>query len=159
MLENVLSPDTLVYPKYGRKGLDALTLCVKYVLEEKVWLKCLSSHLISSHHADPNSRSLRILYVRYADDWILLSNANRQICERWKGIIKDYLFNSLGATLAEDKTHITDIREKPAHFLGFELRRRRKGRLMYAYKGNRWRLTRSPGLLVYAFPDRQRMNY
>jgi len=113
--------------------------------------------LIKMPHADPNGRALRIFYVRYADDWILLSKANRPICERWKGMIKDYLFNELGATLADEKTHITDIREKPAHFLGFEFRQHRKGRLMYAFKGNRWRLTRSPGLLVYAFPDRQRI--
>jgi len=38
-----------------------------------------------------------------------------------------------------------------------ELRRHKKGRLMYMKKGNRWRLTRSPGLLVYASPDKQRL--
>ncbi len=108
-------------------------------------------------YADPCGRELRTFYVRYADDWILLSSANRQICERWKRLIKEFLYNELGATLADEKTHITDIREKPAHFLGFELRRHRKGRLYYAFRGNRWRLTRSPVLLVYAFPDRQRI--
>jgi len=106
---------------------------------------------------DPNSRNIRIFFVRYADDWVLLSNANRQICEKFKSLIKDFLFNELGAVLSVEKTVITDIRYGCAHFLGFELRRHKRGRLMYMKKGNRRMLTRSPGLLVYASPDRQRL--
>lgn len=113
--------------------------------------------LLRMPYEDPNSRTLRLFYVRYADDWILLSNANRQICERWKGLIKDFLWNDLCEPLSVEKTFITDIRYAPAYFLGFELRRHKRGRLMYAYKGGKWRLTRSPGLLVYAYPDRQRL--
>lgn len=113
--------------------------------------------LVRMPYLDPNSRMIRFLYIRYADDWILLSNSNRQICERWKKLIKNFLWEKLGATLSEEKTIITDIRNKPAHFLGFELKRHRKERLMYAWKGNRKRLTRSPGLLVMTYPDRQRI--
>lgn len=116
-----------------------------------------SMKLLRMPYADPCGRTLRIFYVRYADDWILLTNADRQICERWKFLIKDFLLDKLGATLSVEKTAITDIRENPGHFLGFELRRHRRGRLMYAVKGKRLRLTRSPGLLVYAYPDRQRI--
>ena len=114
-------------------------------------------YLVRMPYVDPNSRDFRFLYIRYADDWILLSNSNSQICQRWKRLIKEFLWDKLKATLSEEKTIITDIRNKPAHFLGFELRRQKQGQLMYALQANRKRLTRSPGLLVTAFPDRQKI--
>lgn len=56
--------------------------------------------LLEMPYFDPNSRNIRIFFVRYADDWVLLSNANRQICEKFKSLIKDFLFNELGAVLS-----------------------------------------------------------
>jgi hypothetical protein len=72
--------------------------------------------------SDPSKVHLRFIYCRYADDWILLNNAPRILNEELKKIYKDFLWNDLKATLAEDKTLITDIRKDPAHFLGFEIR-------------------------------------
>jgi len=121
-------------------------------------------NILKMPYSDPSGRKLNFMYVRYADDWILLTSANRQICERWKLLIKNFLWNELRATLSEEKTLITDIREKPAHLLGFEIRRHRRGRLYYTKvskpqgkRGKHWRLTRSPGLPVFTYPDRQRI--
>lgn len=106
---------------------------------------------------DPSGRRLRFFYVRYADDWILLTNADIQICASLKQMIKNFLLNNLNANLSEEKTIITDMRKCPAHFLGYELRRAKRGRFYYGYKGGRIRLLTSPGLLIRAYPDRQRL--
>lgn len=75
---------------------------------------------IKSEH--PHKRNLSFLYVRYADDWIFLTNGNTQIAERIKEKIKEFFWNNLSLKLSENKTTITDIRENPAKFLGFELK-------------------------------------
>ena len=67
----------------------------------------------------PSNKHLRFRYARYADDWILLTNAAIPLVNKLKQQFKDFLGDELSATLAEDKTLITHIREEPAHFLGF----------------------------------------
>lgn len=68
---------------------------------------------------DYNKRSLSIIYVRYADDWILLTNADKQYVTELKDRISIYLKTNLGLTLSEEKTKITDITKNYAKFLGF----------------------------------------
>lgn len=67
-------------------------------------------------------RQFRLFYVRYADDWILLTNADPSVMAKIKSMIKDFLFAALGAQLSEEKSVITDTTKKAAHFLGFEIR-------------------------------------
>jgi group II intron reverse transcriptase/maturase len=57
--------------------------------------------------------------VRYADDWVLITNSRRN-AEKWKWLIAKFLRDELRLTLSEEKTTITDIRKKPIRFLGFE---------------------------------------
>jgi group II intron reverse transcriptase/maturase len=56
--------------------------------------------------------------VRYADDWVLITSSKSN-AEKWKKRIAKYLDCKLKLTLSESKTGITDIRQKPIHFLGF----------------------------------------
>jgi group II intron reverse transcriptase/maturase len=56
--------------------------------------------------------------VRYADDWVLITSSKSN-AEKWKKRIAKYLDCKLKLTLSEEKTSITDIRNKPIHFLGF----------------------------------------
>lgn len=56
--------------------------------------------------------------VRYADDWILITNT-RSSAEKLKKRISKYLNTKLKLTLSAEKTLITNIREKPIRFLGF----------------------------------------
>ncbi|WP_246589726.1 group II intron reverse transcriptase/maturase [Desertibacillus haloalkaliphilus] len=56
--------------------------------------------------------------IRYADDWILITNSKRN-AEKWKYRIAKYLKSNLKLDLSEDKTHITNIKKKPIRFLGF----------------------------------------
>lgn len=71
---------------------------------------------------DQNRKLLRFVYTRYADDWIIMGNFSKMIAEKIKKELTTWLWDNLKATLAEDKTLITDIRKGPAHFLGFELK-------------------------------------
>lgn len=71
--------------------------------------------------------------VRYADDWILLTNTKRN-AEKWKSRITDYLKSNLKLELSQEKTLITNIKRKPIHFLGFTYKVVREGTKMRGYK-------------------------
>lgn len=80
--------------------------------------------------------------VRYADDWVLITNSRRN-AERWKYRITKYLKERLKLTLSEQKTLITDIRKRPIKFLGFEIKaikgKAKKGHILVS-KPNQQRL-------------------
>jgi len=59
--------------------------------------------------------------VRYADDWILITNTKSN-AEKWKKRIAKYLKTNLKLKLSEEKTLITNARKKPIKFLGFDLK-------------------------------------
>lgn len=102
-----------------------------------------------------NRQFLRIFYVRYADDWIILTNTDQQIALKIKLKISNFLTTTLGATLSEKKTLITDITKEPAHFLGFEVRSLGRGRLLDNPSGTGARRSTGQGILLG--PDRQRL--
>lgn len=68
-----------------------------------------------------SKRPIRIVYCRYADDWILLVNSNLKLATSIKRHISRWLKNNLKFELSEEKTHITNIETKYASFLGFNL--------------------------------------
>lgn len=57
--------------------------------------------------------------IRYADDWILVTN-NKSNAHKWKTVIKNFLQKELKLELSEEKTKITNIRTSPIEFLGFK---------------------------------------
>jgi nicotine oxidoreductase len=116
-------------------------------------IKKLQHKLNLMPYYDKNKRRLRLFYVRYADDWILLTNGNKQIATKIKEKIKTFLQTELGATLSEKKTLITDIKKETAHFLGFEIRRYAKPRLMKTEKG----IQRVSTFPLKFSPDKQRL--
>lgn len=61
----------------------------------------------------------RTIYIRYADDWVVISNGGRKRIEEWKKDIKEELERTLDLKLSEEKTKITDLRKEPGKFLGF----------------------------------------
>lgn len=60
-------------------------------------------------------------FVRYADDWVLITNS-RDNAEKWKARISRYLKTNLKLTLSEEKTLVTNVTKKPIKFLGFTLK-------------------------------------
>ena len=59
--------------------------------------------------------------VRYADDWVLITNS-KENAEKWKYKIQKYLRNNLCLELSEKKTLITKITKKPINFLGYQMK-------------------------------------
>lgn len=110
---------------------------------------------------DSNKIKLRFIYCSYADDWIILTNMKRNMLETWKIKIQEFLKDELHAELAMEKTLITDIREKPAHFLGFEIstyKNKKIGKYKKIINGEKRIITAiTAGSKVFAYPDKQRL--
>jgi group II intron reverse transcriptase/maturase len=66
----------------------------------------------------------RLVYVRYADDWLIGICGNKRDCEEIKEQIREYLRDVLKLELSEEKTLITHSSEK-IRFLGYDIRVRR----------------------------------
>lgn len=64
--------------------------------------------------------------IRYADDWVLVTNTKTNAI-RWKTVISNYLRKELKLELSVDKTKITNIRKKPIEFLGFKYKVVKRG--------------------------------
>ena len=68
-----------------------------------------------------NKQILKFTYCRYEDDWIILTNADTKTCEQLKILIKEWGNAELELIFNEDKDLITNLKEKPAKFLGFTI--------------------------------------
>jgi RNA-directed DNA polymerase len=68
-----------------------------------------------------SKRRIRIIYVRYADDWIILTNANRNYCNEIKSILGKKLKDMLKLELSPEKKKITNLKNSKANFLGFSI--------------------------------------
>ena len=66
----------------------------------------------------------RIKYVRYADDFLIGVNGNRQDCEWIKAQLTEFIGSALEMELSVEKTLITHS-NTPARFLGYDIRVRR----------------------------------
>lgn len=69
---------------------------------------------------DPNFR--RLMYLRYADDWIIGIRGTAQDAKNLLAKVSDYC-NSIGLKMNLEKTKITNLRTSKALFLGVELSR------------------------------------
>jgi hypothetical protein len=76
----------------------------------------------SNNEMDENYRRLK--YVRYADDWLVGVIGSKEDCKRIREDFKNYLNTELKLKLSDEKTLITNSRER-AKFLGYEVRVRR----------------------------------
>jgi hypothetical protein len=69
-----------------------------------------------------SKRSIRFYYVRYADDFIILTNANRKYCHTMIDLIsKKFFFFCLKLKLSSEKTKITNFKNERANFLGYSI--------------------------------------
>lgn len=66
----------------------------------------------------------KIKYVRYADDFLIAVNGNRQDCEKIKQELTEVISTTLKMELSQEKTLITHS-NTPARFLGYDVRVRR----------------------------------
>lgn len=146
----------------AKQSTDASKLRIKlFGLIRQIRIQDHRKNKVSS--STSNRKELRYFYVRYADDWILLTNGSKDVAAWLKEKIAHFLKEKLSLTLSEHKTLITNIRESSARFLGFELKISKAGALTTKPNKNK-KLTfkrqtthRKSGLLVYCKPDRQRL--
>lgn len=75
--------------------------------------------LPSLDHNDPNS--IRVTYVRYADDWIIGVTGPKSLAEDLREKARVFLKEHLKLTLSMEKTKITNLRSDSVRFLGFDL--------------------------------------
>ena len=60
--------------------------------------------------------------IRYADDWLLLTNGSKQEAHRLREEIQTFLWDELKLELSVEKTHVTHVNDG-FDFLGFHIRR------------------------------------
>ncbi len=115
--------------------------------------------------ATTNQLTLRILYFRYADDWVLLTNGGKEVALSIKQKIAKFLESELGLKLSEKKTLVTEITKEPARFLGFEIRVSDRGglrRLKNVAKDGteplkKFILCKKSSATIWVQPDKQRL--
>lgn len=66
----------------------------------------------------------KIVYIRYADDFLIGVKGTKEECEQIKSTLKEYLANELKLELSAEKTAITHSAEA-VRFLGYDVRIRR----------------------------------
>nr|YP_009364071.1 hypothetical protein [Pediastrum duplex]AQU64404.1 hypothetical protein [Pediastrum duplex] len=72
-------------------------------------------------------QTIRFTYHRYADDWVLFTNAELSRVQEWKQIFAEWISNNLELTLSPEKTKITNLNEgRHVKFLGYQLRKATK---------------------------------
>lgn len=81
-------------------------------------------------------------FIRYADDWVLITDSLKS-AEYWKYKITKYLKCVMKLELSQEKTHITNMKKKPIKFLGFKIKSRPIG------KGGKF--------VGYSYPDDDRL--
>nr|UEX92734.1 hypothetical protein [Ophiocordyceps lanpingensis] len=94
----------------------------KSILEKIKWNKLILA-TPSKDPLDPNFKKL--VFVRYADDWILGVRGSHEDCEFLLAKVKTFLKESLNLDLSVKKTLITNANKDKALFLGTKIFRSR----------------------------------
>jgi len=164
---NVLPYKKTLYKKYieNRNYDETTARLIKYEIIRRI--NEINHRLRKTPSFDKTKTPLRFIYERYADDWILITNAPTHIVLKLREMYKEFLANELGLELAMDKSFITDFRKKPARFLGFEIKtpahskftstKMKKNKKNNDGKLSIKRVISKTGSYVFALPDRQRL--
>nr|YP_009364073.1 hypothetical protein [Pediastrum duplex]AQU64402.1 hypothetical protein [Pediastrum duplex] len=162
----ILSEQRKVKKNLAYNKQDSKVKELRQQLYKLIKLKRLEKHRnLGMKSRDPHNKEILIHYIRYADDWILLTNGNKEIAQKMKNMIAIFLQIKLGLKLSEKKTIITNITENPAKFLGFELRHPARGPIyrkpLKTSIPNKYRKTnlqrKGGSTIIWAAPDKQRL--
>lgn len=92
---------------------------LKNLLKEK---KRISQIYRKTKSTSNKKTPIQFYYTRYADDWIIISNADEKILTPIKEEIKEWLEKNLKLNLSQEKTKITNITKEYFTFLGFRFK-------------------------------------
>lgn len=67
------------------------------------------------------NKTIRIEYVRYADDWMIGVSGDKKLAEKIRESISNFMKNDLVQNLHPLKTKITNLRKGNVHFLEYEI--------------------------------------
>lgn len=101
-----------------RKKLNELPSDAENRRELVKELKALLIEQKNSSTVRNDGEYIRVKYVRYADDWCVGLNGPRQLAEKLRDEIKNFMTKELGLTLNMEKTHIRHAKDEEAFFLG-----------------------------------------
>lgn len=138
--------------KYSKDKWDRLTDEQKMIAREE--MKQARKQMMSLECGDPMDESYRrVVYVRYADDFLIGVIGSKQEAEILKHDVGVFLKSTLRLDLSEEKTLITHSKDK-AHFLSYEIfscktvtpkkdargfiRRSKSGRIMLYVPKEKW---------------------
>lgn len=107
------------------------------ILEMQQRLKMLADKRFKLPSLLLHKKEIKLVYSRYADDFIILSNCKKEVAYEIKDKIANFLKNSLDLELSPDKTYITNLKCTPAKFLGFSLKSYTKRRLTLSTKNEK----------------------
>lgn len=110
----------IISPLLSNVYLDALDRFISREWEEKVTRKEFSKQE-HRFRAIKKTNLKPAYFIRYADDWVLLTNSKTNAL-KWKNRIKHFLEKELKLKLSDEKTLITNIRKKSLTFLGFDFK-------------------------------------
>lgn len=82
-----------------------------------------------------DKRLIKIVYSRYADDFVIFTNGKKIHAEFIKQKIAEFLQNTLKLKLSPSKTKITNLKTTSAKFLGFSIKTYIKRRLTLSKYG------------------------
>lgn len=108
--------------KYGKNSLEYQET-LKIFKENQKKYKLLDKIQKNTPTLTKSRCQLRYIYTRYADDWILSTNASLKQTTLFKEMFTNWLKEKLSLELSEQKTFITNLKDKEskARFLGFTL--------------------------------------
>jgi retron-type reverse transcriptase len=84
--------------------------------------KKLKTIQLNTKALSQKKRKLFFSYTRYADDWLILTNADINTCNIIKSKIAEWLKTELKLTLTPEKTLVTNLRTDAVKFLGFSFK-------------------------------------
>nr|QVO51157.1 hypothetical protein [Ulva compressa] len=64
---------------------------------------------------------VEVVYVRYADDWMIGVSGDKEIAQKLLKDVKDFFNETLNQKLHPEKTKLTNLRKGKAYFLGYEI--------------------------------------
>lgn len=94
----------------------------------------------------------KLKYIRYADDFLIAVNGNKQDCEFIKAQLTDFICKTLKMELSQEKTLITHSSEC-ARFLGYDVRVRRDQQVK-PWKNSKQRTLNNTVELLIPFRDK-----
>jgi len=96
------------------------------IIESRDIMRNNKKEILQIRSQRANKLLIRSFYIRYADDWIFLTNGRKEFCIEIKEQISNWLKDHLKLQLDENKTNITDLTRNKAKFLGFTIFHKKK---------------------------------